>query len=50
METRGIMVDLVEKGLVKIAIDSVWTLEQAKEAFARSMSGRAKGKIVIQIQ
>jgi len=50
VDTREILVDLVEKGLVKIAIDSVWTLEKSNEAFARSMSGRAKGKIVIQIQ
>jgi len=50
METRKIMLDLIEKGLVKITIDSVWTLEQSKEAFAKSMSGRSKGKIVIQIQ
>jgi len=50
MVKRGIMVDFIVKGLVKITIYSVWTLEQANEAFARSMSGRAKGKIVIQIQ
>jgi len=43
------MVDLIEKGLIKLTIDSVWTLEQTKEAFGKSMSGRAKGKIIIQL-
>lgn len=45
-DTRKIMCDLFENQKVKVAIDSVFTIDQAKDGFARSMSGRAQGKIV----
>jgi len=50
MESRKIALNLIEVGEVKIPIDSVHSLENAKEAFARSMSGRAKGKIIIEVK
>ena len=40
---------LLESGAIKPVIDKVFTLEQAKEALAYSESGRAVGKIVIEM-
>ena len=36
-------------GRIKIAIDAIYSLYQAKEALAYSESGKARGKIVLKI-
>jgi len=41
--------DLVDAGAVKPIIDRTFTFDQAKQALLYSKSGRAKGKIVIEI-
>jgi NADPH:quinone reductase-like Zn-dependent oxidoreductase len=42
--------DLLEAGKAKAIVDSVWKLEQFKEAFAKLASGHARGKVVIKVQ
>ncbi|PVH92077.1 NAD(P)-binding protein [Periconia macrospinosa] len=39
----------VEKGLVKGCVDSVWKMEEYEEAFAKTASGHARGKVVIKV-
>jgi len=43
------LTDLVENGYLKVTIDSVFTLDQAKAAMERSESARATGKVVISV-
>ncbi len=43
------MTSHVEAGRIKVVIDRVFSLEQAKEALAYSETERAKGKIVIKV-
>lgn len=43
------IVDLVEQGRLKVAIDSVFPLKDAAEAHRRSETGRALGKIVLRV-
>jgi NADPH:quinone reductase-like Zn-dependent oxidoreductase len=43
------MTSHVEAGRIKVVIDKVFSLNQAKEALAYSESERAKGKIVIKV-
>lgn len=43
------IVDLVEQGRLKVAIDSVFPLKDTAEAHRRSETGRALGKIVLRI-
>ncbi|MCA9571614.1 MAG: NADP-dependent oxidoreductase [Myxococcales bacterium] len=45
-ETLRTLAGLVEAGALRAVIDTVYTPDQAREAYARSMSGRAKGKLV----
>ncbi|KAF2871544.1 hypothetical protein BDV95DRAFT_606979 [Massariosphaeria phaeospora] len=40
---------LMTKGLVKTRVDSVWRIEEYEKAFARTATGHARGKVVIQI-
>lgn len=40
----------LEKGTVRAVIDSVYEFKHAPEAFARSKTGRARGKVVVSIQ
>ena len=40
---------LVEKGLCRGLVDSVWPLEQYEEVFQRLDGGHAKGKIVFDL-
>lgn len=51
MESRGSELDaigkLIEKGLARGWVDSVWEIEQFEEAFARTGTGRARGKVVM---
>ncbi|MBD3920344.1 NADP-dependent oxidoreductase [Paenibacillus sp. PR3] len=44
------LAQLVNNGKIKIAIDSVFPLEETAKAHIRSESRRARGKIVIQVQ
>lgn len=43
------LTDLVEQNALKVALDSVFTLAQAKGAMQRCESARATGKIVISV-
>lgn len=43
------LTDLIESNALKVTIDSVFTLDQAKGAMKRSESARATGKIVISV-
>lgn len=40
---------LVAKGIVKTRVDSVWKLEDFEEAFKRTGTGHAKGKVVFRV-
>lgn len=40
----------IETGLVKVIIDSVHSLENINDAYAKSKSGRSRGKVVIKIK
>lgn len=40
---------LIEAGEAKAVVDSVWKLEQFKEAFAKVETGHARGKVVIKV-
>ncbi|KAF2424405.1 NAD(P)-binding protein [Tothia fuscella] len=42
--------DLVERGEARPVVDSVWTLDQFKEAFAKAEGGHARGKVIITLQ
>ncbi len=39
----------IERGDVEPIIDSAYPLEKVREAFEKSVSGRARGKIVLEI-
>jgi len=43
------LTDLIESKEISITIDSIYTLDQAKEAMQRSESARATGKIVVSV-
>jgi NADPH:quinone reductase-like Zn-dependent oxidoreductase len=53
MEARGPELEkigkFIEKGLVKTWVDSVWKIEEYNEAFAKTASGHARGKVVLKI-
>jgi len=53
MDSRGTELErigrFIEKGLVKGAVDSVWQLEEFEQAFARTATGHAKGKVIIKV-
>jgi len=42
--------ELIEKGQVKVVVDSVYPLDQFREAFAKLESGHATGKIVLRVR
>jgi NADPH:quinone reductase-like Zn-dependent oxidoreductase len=42
--------DLLEAGKAKAVVDSVWKLEQFKEAFEKLAGGHARGKVIIKVQ
>ena len=41
--------EMVEAGKVKVPLDKVYPLEEAKEALTRSAEGLASGKILVQM-
>jgi NADPH:quinone reductase-like Zn-dependent oxidoreductase len=43
------MTSRIEAGKIKVVIDKVYPLEQAKEALAYSETGKARGKIVLKV-
>lgn len=53
MEARGEELDRIgrffEKGMLKTTVDSVWELEEFKEAFGKTGGGHARGKVVIRV-
>ncbi|ORY15342.1 hypothetical protein BCR34DRAFT_622966 [Clohesyomyces aquaticus] len=53
MESRGEELEaigrFIEKGLVRTWVDSVWKIEEFEEAFAKTATGHARGKVVIKV-
>ncbi|KAI9774042.1 MAG: hypothetical protein M1839_001927 [Geoglossum umbratile] len=49
-EQLSVVTDLLDKGICKPVVDSVWDLEQYEEAFKKLESGRARGKIILKIR
>ena len=45
----GWMKDQIEAGRIKVIIDRIYPLEEIKEAFAYSETGKAKGKVVLKV-
>jgi len=50
LESMARIMRLAEKGLVKVAVDSVWEMEDVQKAYERVESKRARGKVVIHVQ
>lgn len=48
-EDLSIIGDMIEQGDVEPVIDSVYPLEEVQAAFEKSVSGRARGKIVLEM-
>ncbi|MFT7581465.1 MAG: NADPH:quinone reductase-like Zn-dependent oxidoreductase [Myxococcota bacterium] len=48
-EALGQIAKLIDAGTVKVLIDSVFPLSEARAAHTRSETGRAKGKIVLEV-
>jgi NADPH:quinone reductase-like Zn-dependent oxidoreductase len=42
--------ELLEAGKARAIVDSVWKLEEFKEAFAKLEGGHARGKVIIKVQ
>jgi NADPH:quinone reductase-like Zn-dependent oxidoreductase len=53
MEARGeelaAIGKFIAKGLLKTNVDSVWKIEEFEQAFAKTASGHARGKVVIKV-
>ncbi|KAF2204145.1 NAD(P)-binding protein [Delitschia confertaspora ATCC 74209] len=53
MDSRGEELEqigrFIEKGLVKTGVDSVWKIEKYREAFERTGTGHARGKVVFRV-
>jgi len=53
MDARGEELEAVgkffEKGLLRAWVDSVWKIEEFEQAFAKTASGHARGKVVIRL-
>ncbi len=44
------LTELVEKGVIKVHVDKVFPLEQAREALDYQQQGKARGKVVIKVK
>lgn len=44
------VVELVEDGKLRVEIDSVWAMEEAKRAYKAIGGKRARGKVVVKVQ
>jgi NADPH:quinone reductase-like Zn-dependent oxidoreductase len=53
MEARGKELEGIarffEKGMLKATVDSVWAIEEFEEAFRKTGSGHARGKVVLRV-
>ncbi|KAI9856689.1 MAG: hypothetical protein M1813_008836 [Trichoglossum hirsutum] len=49
-EQLNAVTDLLDKGVCKPVVDSVWEMEQYADAFKKLESGHAKGKIILKIR
>lgn len=53
MQSRGDQLKeitrLIENGMDKVALDSVWPFEQFQDAFSKVKSGKTKGKVVLDL-
>ncbi|KAF2797350.1 NAD(P)-binding protein [Melanomma pulvis-pyrius CBS 109.77] len=53
MESRAVELERIgrffELGLLRTYVDSVWGIEEYKEAFAKTAGGHARGKVVLRI-
>ena len=45
----GQIAELIDNGAVRVLIDSVFPLSQTRAAHEKSETGRAKGKIVLEV-
>jgi NADPH:quinone reductase-like Zn-dependent oxidoreductase len=48
-EGLGLIAELIDNGTVSVLIDSVFPLSEARAAHTKSQTGRAKGKIVLEV-
>jgi NADPH:quinone reductase-like Zn-dependent oxidoreductase len=48
-EQLGRIAELIDEGKVRVLVDSVFPLSEARAAHAKSQTGRAKGKIVLEV-
>ncbi|OJK01145.1 hypothetical protein ASPACDRAFT_1886862 [Aspergillus aculeatus ATCC 16872] len=49
-ESLGRVMRLVQNGELKMVVDSVWEMADAKMAYERMESHRAKGKVIVRVQ
>ncbi|RAL07926.1 NAD(P)-dependent alcohol dehydrogenase, partial [Aspergillus homomorphus CBS 101889] len=50
VESMQRIMRLVEKGVVRVVVDSVWRMGEVRKAYERMESKRAKGKIVVSVR
>ena len=48
-EALGHIAQLIDDGVVRVLIDSVFPLSEARAAHIKSQTGRAQGKIVLEV-
>ncbi len=48
-EELGRIAELIDAGKVRVLIDSVFPLAETRAAHEKSQTGRAKGKIVLEV-
>ena len=48
-EQLGRIAELIDEGKVQVLVDSVFPLSEARAAHDKSQTGRAKGKIVLEV-
>ncbi len=44
------LAELVDSGKIKVQVDKVFTMEQAREAFEYQEQGHPKGKVVVAVK
>lgn len=48
-DTLDLMIDYLKSGKIKVVIDHVYPLDEALKAYEHSMSGKAVGKVIVQV-
>lgn len=49
LERTQKLIELIDKGMLHVPVDSVWPLQDVRQAYERVLSGRARGKVVVRI-